>query len=348
MGLLNKASSTIENKQTGGLFSKITKMKASAPSIDFAGKSTLETNSDQFIEEVTSSRNGMAVAASTFDAYRKQLRFEKGSLLLFDFERDVFFPWASYGLDQTTLHRLRLTMEDIHELFSEGIDSPVLFSTDIPGTLKPYFSLREFLHMNNVYMYPFTNDNKPVGILLVCNLPDDDNCVHTVYEFMNKTAPHVESLLFDNRETMLERLSSMYKEPHRDLDTEMNEFISVLKENKEHAMFILGSFGEVIDRIAKTAGSADRYSIKSDILKITESLAGLHGRAVEARGDAILIMLRGNSLPDPELLFAQINFGITRLFTGLPDDLRIPLKTKMYPQDNPEADILVYELIDKI
>ena len=53
-----------------------------------------------------------------FTVLKDALGIARGALLLYDPLRMVYAPWASCGLDQTTLHRMRISLGAVGSLYS--------------------------------------------------------------------------------------------------------------------------------------------------------------------------------------------------------------------------------------
>lgn len=112
--------------------------------------------------------DGVELPSRMFGVLQESLGISRGALLLYDPVRMVYAPWASRGLDQTTLHRLRIPLGAVASFTALSNGSPVTVAQgpDL-AQFQRYFSASEFASLAAIVLAPFIAEGKLVGALLV-------------------------------------------------------------------------------------------------------------------------------------------------------------------------------------
>ena len=116
--------------------------------------------------------DGVELPSRLFTSLKRNLSIVKGALLLYDPVRLEYAPWASCGFDETTLHRLRISL-GANETFNALANGKPLSVTDqgLRNAFQTYFSSREFASVGaGVLLCPFIVDDTLAGVLLVTEL----------------------------------------------------------------------------------------------------------------------------------------------------------------------------------
>ncbi len=120
---------------------------------------------------IASLKSGMELPSRLFTALSSLLGIRKGALLLYDAMRLVYAPWAQRGFDQTTRHRMRISLGANEAWNALANGRPIVLSgAPALAPFQPHFSSREFASVERMILVPFIAEDKLVAVLLITDL----------------------------------------------------------------------------------------------------------------------------------------------------------------------------------
>lgn len=201
---------------------------------------------------------------------------EKGALLIR--EGEIFTLSAIIGFDETTKNRLRM-----------NIDEYILFSTTGKNEiLQKYFSIREFVTIEQIQLVPFTNKNNIEGILLVTDYKTQKI---PLLEEINMYAQQLEQFFNDNpllRLKNAEVQSSNIKES-------ITSYLQKIKNADNRVILLKLNLNDLISKIRENDSFSTSSNISNSAIRILSSFSKNRGRVFSIYNNEILITLLDKS-----------------------------------------------------
>jgi len=271
-----------------------------------------------------------------FTVLKDALGIARGALLLYDPLRMVYAPWASCGLDQTTLHRLRISLGAVGSFNALANGKPVTVAgaPALAGYQK-YFSSREFSSLSRLVLAPFIAEEKLVGALLVAEAaaPFDQEAalVACLTEVCDAASPAV-------RRARGETMKAAAEAPPRAGATTEEELTRVLSQPAAAGrkfLFFSVSLEEYQQRILAAHRYLDPFRLQEDLRYFLSAFAADLGVALPLSRGAFLIGLQDVPPRDLDLLLHQLRSFLSTLFgsyDGQGAEATV-LRTRLYPDD---------------
>lgn len=226
------------------------------------------------------------------------LKIEKGALLLR--EGDIFTLSSIVGYDITTGNRLRLEYSD-YQKFQKTEDLKVV---------QKYVSIREFVTLNNLDIYPFINGERVEGLLLIT-------------EFQTETRPNQNEI-----KGYLEILSTLFGanplKRLKQVDTQANDTkksikqaLQKIKNIDNRVIFIKINVNDLVDKIRTDDNLSTSSSIINTALKILNSFTRSRGSVYLLKGNEILVTILDDSMSiNMMIIQQQINAAFRSIFSN--------------------------------
>ncbi len=280
-----------------------------------------------------------------FSILKKQLAITKGTILILDVDRNIYLPWASTGLDPTTMHRLRLTDKELRSLVISDNGNYRLVTGKQLDIFKPYFSIREFSILERVLLLPISYNHKPIAFLLMTDSLLFEYGENEISEFFKKVHEPIRSLIVASRQEKLERLQYNLYYSKANVLEELSKMVQYAYTAQKHLLTISLPLDSIINHILETISDAEPYRVKEDVIKILASMIPGNGKVFPAKENNVILALSQKTTPNPKLLIHQMIFalkGFFHLLEGLPD---VDYQVRIYPQDGDNVNDLLTGLL---
>ena len=267
--------------------------------------------------------------AHLFSLLVSTLQIGKGAILLPDYDENLFVPWASTGIDMTTLHRLRIPDEDVEAIQARG-PSGIIWENDEVRSFAPYFSRREASQLERILLFPFVSTGAVQAVLLLLETPYLDQ--HSEYLRLILAAVGEPAAKVVQKQRL--RYSDVIRHA---VVFRANELPLVAERLTERAPrevhLILLRLADVVSQVATANEHLDPYRVWQDILRIVASLFASTGIVCDLDQNRLLICLHGTLEDDLELVVDQIGATIAELLPEVSDVPVLRFQSKEYPAD---------------
>jgi hypothetical protein len=272
--------------------------------------------------------------AHLFSSLVAALQIGKGALLLPDYDENLFVPWASTGIDTTTLHRLRIPDEDVDAIQARGL-SGIIWKDDEVRSFAPYFSRREASRLDKILLFPFVSAGTVQALLILLETPYLDQQSEFLRLILAAVGEPAALAIQKQRYRYLEviRHAVVFKGSEWPLVAER------LTERAPRGIhLLLLRLADVVSQVATANEHLDPYRVWQDVLRIVASLFASTGTVCDFDQNQLLICLHGAIEDDLELIVYHIGATIADL---LPEVIDVPVlrfDSREYPSDG--ADLL--------
>ncbi len=372
MGLLRRAGRTVRGQQgalaeepaprgrVGLLHRSLDVLRAAAPSpatipspappqvpaaeIAPAAGPSAPADASSILAALRALPDDVELPSRLFTVLKDALGIARGALLLYDPLRMVYAPWASCGLDQTSLHRLRISLGAIGSFNALANGKPVTVAgAPALADYQKYFSSREFSSLSRLVMAPFIAEEKLVGALLVAEAaaPFDEEAalVACLTEVCDAASPAV-------RRARGETMKAAAEAPPRAGATAEEELTRMLSEPRaaeRRFLFLSVSLEDYQRRILAAHRYLDPFRLQEDFRYFLSAFAAELGIALPLSRGAFLIGLPDIEPRDLDLLLHQLRSFLSALFgsyDGQGAEATV-LRTRLYPNDGKDIAELV-------
>ena len=299
----------------------------------------------QLLSGITSLSGGIESVAELFSLVRDFFKLSKSAILLYDPLRMVFSPWASAGLDQTTLHRLRIPL-GFNKNFNRVANGEVLVFKK-SGQIKEFnsfFSARENSAVNQLIFVPFIADNKLIAILLIIKMETIINLETPgiLKEVSLVAAPHI----YQAREKKLNNLGDGKIATFESLQSRVDELIDKCGKRNMSLVLIKISIEHLINTVLKYNEFIDSFRLKEDLYRITGSLLADIGEVFRLDSNNLILLVSEMQITDPALLLHQLAISLGTFFEILKTEQSMGFDEKImvYPEDGDSSEKLLSDL----
>lgn len=271
-----------------------------------------------------------------FTVLKESLGISRGALLLYDPVRMVYAPWASCGLDQTSLRKLRISLGAVSSFnaLANGAPIPVEGAASL-AEYQRYFSSREFSTLSRLVLAPFIVEEKLIGALMVIETapPFDEQArlLNCLEQISGATAPAIRRARRESRraETApLPRTGSSIEE-------EIGRLVSSRRSGDGRLLFFSISLAAYQRRILEAHRYLDPFRLEEDLRHFLEAFAADLGGAFPLPGGVFLLALQAVEKRNLDLLVHQLASYLSALFgayDGQAAEITV-LRSRMYPDD---------------
>lgn len=225
-------------------------------------------------------------------------KIEKGALLLR--EGDIFTLSSIVGYDITTGNRLRLE-ESEYKTFT---------TTKNLTLLEKYFSIREFIILSNLYIFPFISGKKVEGLLLISEYQTETNPAEEEIESYVKILAR---LFGDNPLKKLQKVDSQ----NSDTKATIKHALQRVKHADNRIIFIKLNVSDLVEKIRSGDNLSTSSSIINTALKILNSFTRNRGSVYLLKGNEIVVTITDetNSV-NIMIIQQQINAAFRSIFSN--------------------------------
>jgi len=269
-----------------------------------------------------------------FSLMTTSLQIEKGAILLPDYDENLFVPWASTGLDATTLHRLRLPDSDVATIVGRG-PSGVIWEGDDVANLRPYFSRRESSQLEKVLLFAFVTEGDPQAVLMISDTPYFSRQIEFLRLILAAVGEPAARVIRKQRLRYMDiiRHAVIFKAD------ELPVVTGKLTERAPRSVHLIAmQLSDIVSQVASSNTHIDPYRVWQDLLRIVASLFASSGTVCDLDRNHMLISLHGSLEDDLELIVHHIALTIAKLLPEIDGVPELRFTSREYPNDG--ADLL--------
>jgi hypothetical protein len=271
---------------------------------------------------------GVEAPGQLFAVLRHQLRLTRAALLLFDPVRSVFAPWASQGLDETTLHRLRIPA-DAGGHFSRLEAGEILLLEDPAerNELRRYFSTREHATMEALLLVPFVHEGRLLAVLLASLAGQAFD--RTLLDHLRESAPQIAALLYRSREQRIDGLQQQGIERPEAVRERVVGAAQTAEARGNRLALIRISLEGLTRLLRERNPFVDAFRLQEDLNRLMLSLFRPLGGVVQVDTNKVLLVVSALKEPDAALLTAHLKAALRALVPQLADSGPLDLQEAM-------------------
>jgi hypothetical protein len=337
LGLLRKTIKTLVAEMAAPAFPPPSALRVTGPS---------EELTREILSAIGSLPDGVELPSQLFTTLVSRLSIEKGALLLYDPLRHVYAPWASHGYDQTTLHRMRISLGANSSFNALANGMPIVIG-DAPSlaAYQQFFSAREFFSLSRIVLTPFIAEAKLIGVLLltVLNPPFDGD--GELLSCLARIAESGSLQVQKAREKRPNRAGAQGLRATASPEDEAARYAAVFGAAGAKILFLSLSLEEYAERIVAAHEHLDPFRLHEDLHYFLGAFVADLGTAIPIRQGLFIVALQGLDAADLDLFLHQLSSFLHGLFggnglSGADTGPRI-LKTRSWPEDGTDAGELV-------
>lgn len=267
-------------------------------------------------------------------------KVNKGALLLYESERELFAPWAMIGLDPTSTRKLRIPHSTVHKHFFPL--HPFRGSIQEVEFLRDHFSVRQFDALEEILIVPFYHKETVIGLLMIA---DASVSLNEQEEFLLSTLEELSNFMYKSRESFYTKPSGTLHRSEESLEVTDNLIKKAQKEDKNLILIKLETT-RIVEHLLYCLDKADPYRLRQDILRIISSMAGENGRVIYSEYSHCILLIEAKSLTRGKILLHQIYNSLNSYFALEDSPLpQISSVERHYPKDGETAETLLEGLI---
>ena len=204
----------------------------------------------------------------------------------------MYAPWASVGYDQTTLHRMRISL-GANESFNALANGAPLMLADSAGftPYQQYFSAREFSSLSRMSLTPFIAEDKLVGVLLLSQFDaafsSDDELAQCLTLISASAAPRINAA----RNQKIAGVSpAAVAQREGTLEEQLAKFATGL--GSASALFMSISTADYARSLSRANEHLDPFRLHEDISYFLSSFVADMGKAFSIKQNLFLVGLQ--------------------------------------------------------
>lgn len=298
------------------------------------------------IEDAKALSNGVELPSRLFTTLRKRLSIAKGALLLYDPVREEYAPWASFGFDQTTLHRMRIPL-GANETFNALANGEPLIVTDAGqrAAFQPFFSSREFSNLRQLILSPYIFEDTLVGVLLVTEMRHPFSRPEELLSCLKTVAGDVAPLLQKARGFLMKWNQARANRAPTTPEDQVARILGSPAMRGKRLLFLSLALGPYIRAIAEENEDLDLFRLREDVRSLLDAFLADLGEAIMLPAGALLVSLQGVQRDDIPLFVHQLHYFLDSHFTGSRREehssLVQILKSRIWPDEGSDVRELV-------
>ncbi len=298
------------------------------------------------IEDARALSDGVELPSRLFTTLRKRLSITKGALLLYDAVRLEYAPWASFGFDQTTLHRMRIPL-GANETFNALANGEPLNVTD-PGqraAFQPFFSSREFSNLEHMILSPYIFEDALVGVLVVTEIRHPFSRPEELLSCLKTVAGDVAPLLQRARGFLMKWNQARANRAPTTPEDQVARILGSPALRGKRLLFLSLALAPYIRAIAEENEDLDLFRLREDVRSLLDAFLADLGEAIMLPAGALLVSLQGLQRDEVPLFIHQLRYFLDSRFAATraeePSSLIQVLKSRMWPDEGSDVRELV-------
>ena len=275
-----------------------------------------------------------------FGVLKDTLAISRGALLLYDPMRMVYAPWASCGLDQTTLHRLRISLGAVGSFTALANGRPVIVEAGPSlAEYQRYFSSRELASVSRFALAPFIADEKLIGALLVLEAAPPFDEPARLLACLEEVCGTASPAIHRARSETMRPLPAVPGRPGATLEEGISRLVSSSQAGTCRYLCFSVSLDTWQRRILEANRYLDPFRLGEDLRYFLGAFAADLGAAFPLPGGVFLFALQGIEPGSLDLLVHQLRTYLSTLFgasNGKGTEIPV-LRSRMYPDDGTDV-----------
>ncbi|MBN2554088.1 MAG: hypothetical protein JXB06_15025 [Spirochaetales bacterium] len=294
--------------------------------------------------------DGIEAPGHLFAVAKEKLGLKRAALLLYDPVRMVFAPWAVYGFDETTNHRLRIPLgssEHMNRLASGKV--AMLSGQQALQPFQQYFSFRGFSTLEHLVLVPFIHESRFMGLLLIADMEAKTEAEEM--RFFETLADRAAGVLYNARERHLQGAARVLPEQPESIRQGVRSALQPVLEQGISPLMIRIDTAGLIESVKRQNPYIDPFRLSQDIRRVVLSLFQSLGSVFQVDRDRLLILVTRrtdrNTAEDPGLLIHHLRATLIRLLPELSERASIDLdeQVRIPRPDMEEVLILLAEIV---
>jgi hypothetical protein len=302
----------------------------------------------QIIAESRSLSDGVELPSRLFTTLRKSLSITKGALLLYDPLRLEYAPWASYGFDQTTLHRMRIPLgaNDTFNALANGEPLEVTASEHL-SAFQQFFSSREFSSMARMVLCPYIHDETLVGVLLATEIAHPSLDTPGLLSCLKGVAAEISPALQKARGFLMKLTQARAARPPAAPEERIARLLESPAARGRKRLFLSVAMGPYVRGIAAAHEDLDLFRLREDVRNLMDAFLADLGVAVMLPAGNLLVCLQDVAREDIPLFLHQLRYFLNMHFAGALPPEQAPridvLKSRIWPDEgNDPAELVAF------
>lgn len=279
--------------------------------------------------------------AHLFRLLVENLQLRRATILIPDYDEDVFVPWASHGLDATSLHRLRIPVSDLESVAREG-GAGALWSGDAVGAFAPYFSRREASMLENLLVFPIAHEEGIQAVILITETPYFESHAEYLRIILAAVAEPAARSIRNDRFAYTTTLSRSIVFKPGEIGVVAGRIAS---RAGGRVMILVIQLSDLVSQVATFNDYLDPFRVWQDVLRAVAGLFASTASVCDADDQRALALVHGEVGEDVELIVQHISASLA---TFLPEIEAAPVlryEVRHYPEDGSDLAALVHGLL---
>jgi hypothetical protein len=299
---------------------------------------TVKASLTELAEDPVIGSGALSVPGLLYRRLSQILEIHKGALFVGGNPGGDFIPWAASGFDATSLHKMRINSSAAESLCGEFLyNRPDL---SVKKEIADCFSVRDSHTQDNMVIFPFKENNKLNGFLLVVDSPLFDNPGDSIPKEIAGLLQKSFRIMARERNDRLNRLGGNVNIWTPDWKTSLLGLAGDLVGH-DYQMAVI-DLDSVISSIMNHAGAVEQ-AVKLDILMLIASFLVGQGSVIELPGPKALVIIPVRENSDIDLLLHQTGMGLKSLLGADPRVLPPPCRVNRYNDSDPEVILIRIE-----
>lgn len=300
----------------------------------------------QIIAESRSLSDGVELPSRLFTTLRKRLSISKGALLLYDPLRLEYAPWASYGFDQTTLHRMRIPL-GANETFNALANGEALqvTATEQLSAFQQFFSSREFSSLTRFFLCPYIHDETLIGVLLAAEMQHPSLDAAGLLSCLKGVAAEISPALQKARSFLMNLSQARAARPPAAPEERVARLLESPAARGKKMLFLALAMGPYVRGIAAAHEDLDLFRLREDVRNLMDAFLADLGVAVMLPAGNLLVCLQDFQKEDIPLFLHQLKHFLNVQFAGALPPEKAPridvLKSRIWPDEGTDPSELV-------
>jgi hypothetical protein len=290
--------------------------------------------------------DGVELPSLLFTTLRKRLSIAKGALLLYDPVRLEYAPWATFGFDQTTLHRMRIPL-GANATFNALANGEPLEVTDPQqkAAFQRFFSSREFSGLKQMILSPYIFEEKLVGALLATEIQHPFSDTTQLLACLRDIAAGIAPLLQKARAFLMQWSQAKATHPPTTPEEQVARLLESPAVQQKKLLFLSLGLGPYVRGIAAAYEDLDLFRLREDLRGLLDAFLADLGTSIMLPAGSLLVCLEGFQRDDIPLFLHQLRHFLGRHFAGgqpgEPAPLIEVMKSRIWPDEGTDARELV-------
>ncbi|UCF98786.1 MAG: hypothetical protein JSV89_04430 [Spirochaetaceae bacterium] len=295
------------------------------PEADAADQADLH---ERLLEGLAELEDGIEAPGHVFSLVQNIFNLQRAALLLFDPVRMVFAPWALYGFDETTNHRLRIPLganDTMNRLAAGKVH--ILADAERLQPFEQFFSFREFSSLTTLVLVPFIHGSKFMGLLLIAGL--EGKKAQANLEIFEALSERAAGLFYQARERHLEGAKRGIPQRPHSLRQSVQNALQPLVDQGISPLMIRINTAKLVESVKQRNPYIDAFRLSQDISRVVLSQFQSLGPVFQIDRDRILIVVTSLAKRtidgDSDLLLYHLKASLMRLLPELADQPELNL-----------------------